>query len=88
MNSTVLIGLLSSKGPLANAASQATKRQTLWQNIAAIPHSLLVACYEDDARRKIWETLLHSLDPMGLPRQVFSVFRTLTGHDFLQHHLH
>ncbi|GFU52981.1 uncharacterized protein TNCV_1142721 [Trichonephila clavipes] len=38
---------------------------------------------------KIWETLLHSPVPMGLPRQVFSpVFRTLTCHDFLQQHLH
>ncbi|GFX55998.1 hypothetical protein TNCV_1953181 [Trichonephila clavipes] len=40
---------------------------------------------EKEARGKIWETLLHSPVPMGLPRQVFSaVFRTLTGRLFLQ----
>ncbi|GFS83568.1 transposable element Tc1 transposase [Trichonephila clavipes] len=40
---------------------------------------------EDDTRGEIWETLLHSLVSMGLPRQVFSaILRALTAHDFLQ----
>ncbi|GFU24454.1 RNase H domain-containing protein [Trichonephila clavipes] len=40
---------------------------------------------ENDARGKIWETLIHSPVLMGLPRQRFSaVCRTLTGLYFLQ----
>ncbi|GFW33648.1 uncharacterized protein TNCV_2211801 [Trichonephila clavipes] len=43
---------------------------------------------EDNAKGKIWETLLHSPVPMNIPKQIFAIFRTLTGHDFLQEHLH
>ncbi|GFU22101.1 uncharacterized protein TNCV_4300821 [Trichonephila clavipes] len=44
---------------------------------------------ENDTRRKIWETLLLSPVPAGLPTYVFTaVFRTFIGHDFLQQHLH
>ncbi|GFT44758.1 uncharacterized protein TNCV_2845401 [Trichonephila clavipes] len=44
---------------------------------------------DNEARGKIWETLLHSPLPLILPGQDFSaVLRTLTSHSFLQQHLH
>ncbi|GFT85465.1 uncharacterized protein TNCV_497991 [Trichonephila clavipes] len=46
LNST-LTGLLYFNGSLEMAASQEMKRQTLWRNMAAIAHSLLVACHAD-----------------------------------------
>ncbi|GFY14756.1 uncharacterized protein TNCV_647991 [Trichonephila clavipes] len=43
---------------------------------------------ENDAKGKIWDTLLHNPVPINIPRQIFSAnFRTLTGHYF-QGYLH
>ncbi|GFW35570.1 uncharacterized protein TNCV_2462121 [Trichonephila clavipes] len=60
-----------------------------FSNISRFVGKYIRQIQENDARGKIWETLLHSPVPMGHSRQVFSaVFRTLPGHDFLQQHLH
>ncbi|GFT55557.1 uncharacterized protein TNCV_3320711 [Trichonephila clavipes] len=58
-------------------------------NISRSAGKYICRIQENDARGKVWETLLHSPVPMGLPRKVFSaVFRALTSHDFLWQHLY
>ncbi|GFU31792.1 hypothetical protein TNCV_1176581 [Trichonephila clavipes] len=44
---------------------------------------------ENDAKGKIWETLLHNRKLMNLSKQIFyASFRTLTGYGYLKGHLH
>ncbi|GFU08328.1 RNase H domain-containing protein [Trichonephila clavipes] len=60
-----------------------------FSNISRSVKKYIHRIQENDAREKIFETLLHSLVPMGHPRQIFSaIFRTFTSHDFPQQQLH